>query len=102
MAKVKNCGQSRMMYGAAAIRFFDDYVALFGAGALYLVYRALRLSSPPSLPSRGLGPSNWLRDASDVRAYQIQDSIIIVDSIPKVYMMSLHVLCRSVLRYVHT
>ena len=43
MSNVKNYGQSRVMYGAAAIRFFDDYVALFGAGALYLVYRAFVL-----------------------------------------------------------
>ena len=29
MANVTTCGQSRTMYGAAAIRFFDDDVALF-------------------------------------------------------------------------
>ena len=80
------------MYGAAAIRFFDDDVALFvllRAGSAMRrdllepepsIWCIVRFAFPP-LPSLGLGPSNWLRDASDVRAYQIQDNII-VESIP--------------------
>ena len=58
MSNVKNYGQSRVMYGAAAIRFFDDDVALF-----VLLHAGSAMRRDLLKPE----PSIWLRDASGVR-----------------------------------
>ena len=58
MSNVKNYGQSRVMYGAAAIRFFDDDVALF-----VLLHAGSAMRRDLLKPE----PSIWLREASGVR-----------------------------------